>query len=414
MRNLAIAVALRALGPAIFGKRTRMGWGNLTGPLIAGNLGNMLGGRDEQERVQRQALAQAMIQSGQYTITPPTPGAPPIGNFGGMPIYKQGTLADKFPKIFQPHADVPSSTTWTPTSGSLPEGAGVKPPPTIPMSTPSDAMQIYGGLPATQAGVGGVAKMLADQEALKRQAATTAAILQGGVGGGAGAAGDMESSLTLGVGDKGTLKASRTFKPKHQKPPSVSQQKWDMMNDAQKQASLEGKQSELAQDVILENRRRENLNPPLPAMNPAETLDFRASRHASGANLVAASQSTGGIQQDINKGSQTLQKLAAVLPPQYVSTAMDPSNKWDQLLQDPTVKQAIDKAGVRLMDPKLVPFGQKLSDVISAQRQILQRNKAEWQQAWGTIKTGRPPTPNAAPAAAPVNTIPGALQQMYR
>jgi hypothetical protein len=284
------------------------------------------------------------------------------------------------------------------------------------MSTPSDVMQIYGGMPASPTMVAGTAKMLADQENRKLQQAHDAQLMSMPIGGDTGG---IETSRTVSTGGKnGGLNVSVKQTPKKPtKPPSVSQQKWDMMSDRQKQASLEGKLSDLAQAEKLEDDRRENLNPPQRAMNSAERLEFRAAWKANSGNQMMAGQATMPYQSAVASSVKDLNNVATMVPPQYIKMVMDPSDKWEKAVADPAVKDAIDKAAPFAFQRS--HLDESLTDLISSKRQALQSNREEWERAWATYGGkkgggGAPPAAASAPAAAPVNTIPGALQQMYR
>jgi len=193
------------------------------------------------------------------------------------------------------------------------------------MSTPSDVMQIYGGMPASPTMVAGTAKMLADQENRKLQQAHDAQLMSMPIGGGAG---DIETSRTVSTGGKnGGLNVSVKQIPKHEPKLSFEEKWFNKLRPGQQDTFTQNKLTKFPPAF---ERYINNINAPLlaagkrglsPEQENAEYMKFKQSQDTGGLQKVAGVADISVKKEQIVAAQKELNKLLAFLPPEYQQMA---------------------------------------------------------------------------------------------
>lgn len=304
-RNLLPALALGGiiglLPPLLYGKRSRRGasraWGNIGTQLAF----NELARPEREQRAKRDTLGR-LVSAGLASTTG-APGAKPLGEYGGIDLYRTPTIAEAFPHIFSP----PPSSGLTETD----LGDGKTPVPPAPRQNP--AIALFGAMPSTPENMAAVAKFYQSQQdadlAEQRRKETAALIM--------GQAGQNDYEVYPGMGSKGEM----TFRtgPKQQGP----------------------KPSQIEVEIELENQRRRDEG--LPPMNARDNLEFRKSRKGSLGTDIAYGIDLRAVSRALSENQETLDgELMTRVPDKWRGYARN-LQMWRSLKESPEAMKELDE-----------------------------------------------------------------------
>lgn len=158
--SLLAAYAIPALAGGLIRKPHR---GQVQGMLAAPLINQAFDYLQRPQKI-RDAMQLQQIQNQSLSMTPATPGATPVMDYNGIPMYSPRSFAQALSGLFNP-SPLPEGINGTqpaPPAGTQIDPSSLKAVPTpLPQSA---AMKFFGGLPYTPQGAGSIATLLQSQE----------------------------------------------------------------------------------------------------------------------------------------------------------------------------------------------------------------------------------------------------------